>query len=475
MSSLKNKSLANGIAALVGGAASSQILAIVAAPILTRIYSPEDFGLLTVYVSLLALLGVISSLCYELAIPLPDSDIDAIHIVIVCMIIVVMMSLISGVLVYFFGGVLADYLKMEALEGVLWLIPMGVFFAGLFKVFNYWSVRTKEFSSIASTRIGQTITTLVIQISFFKFGGVMLLAGQVIGQLFGSVCLTFIATRKHAFSSWTWSGLGAVVSRYKYFPIYSSWSGLANTAGLQLPPLVFAVYFGPSIVGMYSLAHRILSIPTTLIGNATGQVLLSHGADAHNNNKLSRLVRCIHSDLATLGLPPTLIVLVSGEQLFQLVFGDEWGEAGKIAQILSPWLYLTFLTAPLASLFTIKEQQFKALIFQVFLLTARLIGILLGVYLGGFFTAVIFFSLFSTLSRAVLLVILISEYYSNIFSIIVPTLKALLWGGGIILPLIIIKVAGFESQAVWLLSLLTTIILLVLHLILIRKKLFKYD
>ncbi|XDZ69491.1 hypothetical protein AB8878_06195 [Alphaproteobacteria bacterium LSUCC0226] len=72
---LKN-TFVRGVSVLVGGTGNVQILSVLAAPIFTRLYTPEVFGVLAVYASLLALIGVISSLRCELAIPLPVDNVE---------------------------------------------------------------------------------------------------------------------------------------------------------------------------------------------------------------------------------------------------------------------------------------------------------------------------------------------------------------------------------------------------------------
>ncbi len=176
---LPKNAFARGFSVLVGGTAGAQLLTVLAAPLLTRLYSPEDFGLLAVYASLLALIGVVSSLRYELAIPLPEDDVEAANVAVLSLILVGISTLLSGALVWQLGPAIADALSVPALADYFWLLPAGVLLGGAYTVFNYWSVRTKRFSTIASTRIRQSLATLAIQLAVFKLGGLVLLLGRV--------------------------------------------------------------------------------------------------------------------------------------------------------------------------------------------------------------------------------------------------------------------------------------------------------
>jgi O-antigen/teichoic acid export membrane protein len=87
---LPQNAFARGVSVLVGGTAGAQLITVLAAPLLTRLYSPEDFGLVAVCASLLALIGVISSRRYELAIPLPDDDVEEANVAMLSLLLVAM-------------------------------------------------------------------------------------------------------------------------------------------------------------------------------------------------------------------------------------------------------------------------------------------------------------------------------------------------------------------------------------------------
>ncbi|RTL19217.1 MAG: lipopolysaccharide biosynthesis protein [Rhodocyclaceae bacterium] len=390
---LKPKSaFARGVGVLVGGTAAAQLLAVLAAPLLTRLYSPEDFGLLAVYASLLGLTAVIASLRYELAIPLPEHDAEAANVAVLSLLLVGVNTLLAGILTVFLREPISNALGVPQLAPYLWLLPLGVLAGGVYNVFNYWAVRTKRFSTIAGTRIAQSLTTLFIQLTAFKLGGIALLFGQVAGQSAGTVRLGRTALASGGFSAVSWVGIKQVARRYQRFPIYSTWEGLANTAGLQLPPLLFAMLFGTAAAGLYSLANRVLSLPLSLIGNAIGQVFFSRAAEARRNGQLGPLVAQLHAKLAHIGLPPAVLIMLVGADLFALVFGPEWRQAGEFAQWMAPWLYLVFVSSPLSTLFAIVEEQKQGLAFQIILLAARLLAISVGAWIGDLSIAVMLFT-----------------------------------------------------------------------------------
>ncbi|MBK5940059.1 oligosaccharide flippase family protein [Halochromatium roseum] len=400
---LPKNAFARGVSVLVGGTAGAQLLTVLAAPLLTRLYSPEDFGLLAVYASLLALIGVISSLRYELAIPLPEDDGEAANVAVLSLILVGISALLSGLLVWQLGPAIADMLGVPALAGYFWLLPVGVLLGGAYTVFNYWSVRTKRFSTIAGTRLRQALATVAIQLAAFKLGGIALLYAQVAGQSVGTTSLGRPALASAGFRQVSWRGIVKAAGRYRRFPIFTTWAGLFNTGGTQLPPVMIAAFFTAAGAGLYALAHRVLTLPLTLFGSALQSVFLSSAAEAYRNNQLAGKVRRLLNILTQIAVPPALILALTAPDLFALVFGEEWREAGVMAQWMTPWLVMQFCTGPLTIINAVAEKQHLGLIMQVQLFVVRVAMILLGAYYGDLLLTIVLFSVGSAVSYFVFL------------------------------------------------------------------------
>lgn len=404
---LPKNAFARGVSVLVGGTASAQLLLVLAAPLLTRLYSPEDFGLLAVYASLLALIGVISSMRYELAIPLPEDDGEAANIAVLCLILVVISTILTGVLVLLMGSAIAAALGVPTLAGYLWLLPVGVLLTGFYSVFNYWAVRTKRFTTIAGTKLRQAVATLAIQLAAFKLGGIALLLGQVAGQGVGTTTLGIPALKSAGFKQVSWAGVKKAAGRYKRFPIFGTSASFLNISGTQLPPVVFAALFGASAAGLYSIANRILTLPMSLVGQAISQVFLSHGSAKNREGALGRQVDKVLSILIQVAMPPLIFLVAFGPAIFEFVFGSEWRVAGEFARWMAPWLFIQFCMSPL-TVFIILERQDLSLLMQISLFTLRAFAVVLGYVANDLMTMLIYFSMASALGYAIFLGVKIS-------------------------------------------------------------------
>ena len=130
---------------LVGGTLTAQILLVAASPILTRLYSPSDFGLLGVYTSMLAITLLLSSLRFDIAIPLPEEDVEAANLVALSLIIVVLVSLIILVFILVFRNIIAQILGLPLLTGYLFLLPLGTLIGGAYNVLSAGLCEQKNF------------------------------------------------------------------------------------------------------------------------------------------------------------------------------------------------------------------------------------------------------------------------------------------------------------------------------------------
>lgn len=449
---------ARNVSLLVGGTVSAQVLTVLASPLLTRLYSPEDFGLLAVYAGILSLFTVIASLRYELAIPLPETNSEAAHIALLSLIIVCLMAMLSAVFVFFANDFLAKLVRTPHLANFLWLLPFGVFAIGAYQVFNYWSLRTKNFSIIAKTRIWQSISNLTVQIVGFKLGALSLLLGKTGSQAVGVLSLAKPALKLPEFKGWQWQQLKAVALRYRHFPLFSTWGGFLNTVSSQLPPLFFAILFSASAAGLYALAHRILAMPISLIGSAVGKVFFANAAEAHRKGEMAALFEETYAKLVSIIMPIMLVLVIDAPRLFLLVFGDRWEKAGELARWMAPWIAVVFITSPLSTLFEILEKQKQGMCFQFFMLIMRVVSIWIGYQYNSITLAIILFSFLSMLCWIGFLIWVTVKVNSKVNNLIAPLFKSVMLSFGCASPLIFAMFWPLKSVG-WHMSMALTVTL----------------
>lgn len=359
----KEKNFIYNVFILVGGTAIGQGITILASPFLTRFYSPEDFGLLATYISVLSVLVVIASLRYELAIPIAKNNNVASNLLVLSLFIVFIFSSIIGIMLIFYHDFLLKLLNAPSLEKYLWLLPISLLGAGIYKVLNYQAIRNEKFKHISKTKVtqsfSQVFSQLVIGIIFNNPIGLFI--GDAIGRVGGSGTLfkIVIHEEKENLKKCSLSGIKEAAIRFKQFPLVSSISSLFNTAGLQLPQLLIIAFFGAHVAGLFSLVQRVIGFPMTMVGQSVSQVYLS---------ELSRIVHTADKDikpmflktslrLLALGVFPIAILSFFGPSIFAVFFGETWREAGEYSKLLGLMFLLQFIVSPLSQTLNILEYQ----------------------------------------------------------------------------------------------------------------------
>ena len=133
---------------LMTGTTIAQAIPIAISPILTRIYTPEDFGVLALFVAITSIFGSIANGRYELAIMLPKKDENAINIFALGLIITFSMSFILLVLVVLFNEQITELLKNDEISVWLYFVPIAVLFIGLYNMLAYYNNRKKYYKVI---------------------------------------------------------------------------------------------------------------------------------------------------------------------------------------------------------------------------------------------------------------------------------------------------------------------------------------
>ncbi len=395
----QNSGFSGNVLKLVSGTTGAQLITLLTAPIISRLFLPEAFGTLSVFISIVSILSIIVCLRYEFAIMLPEDDGEAINVMALSLVIALFFSLAVGVLLLLARQWLVPLLNIPDLAPYLWLIPIALLIQGLFQSFNYWNSRKQHFGQLSIARIAASLTTSAIPITLGLTGKANT-AGLIASWVAGTAVLTTVLGLK------VWkqsivrlshelriSQIRTSLARYRKFPLVDAWGGFINNFSWQMPSLVLSVFFTQTIVGYYSQANRIVLLPMILIGNAISQVFFQRTAELRGNpEKLTATVQSIFRALVFLGLIPALVLTLVGRELFTIVLGANWSEAGIYAQILGPWIFFLFISSPLSTLFMVLERQELSLIVNVAILITRLAALFTGCLLHNILLTLVIWS-----------------------------------------------------------------------------------
>ena len=369
------------VLALMSGGAIAQMAVLGARPLLTRLYTPEAFGALSVFVALAAGAAALLTLRYEDAVVLPADDRDGWRVVRVSAAAVGVGVLPLAILLWS-GPPLAAWLRAPELAPALWLVPVA---AGLFALANTsqaWLTRRRLFRTLSAGNAVQSLSMVAVQIglALLAVGSLGLVWGSAVGAVVFAAVLGVraVATRP----SGARGGARALAHRYRRFAYYGLPSTALSQVSGRLPPLFLAASFGAATVGWFAVAASSVLVPLSLVGDAVGQVFAVRSAEAHRAGGLPELTARVLGQMAPVVLVPAAAAALVGPDLFAWVFGESWREAGVFAQRLAPWLALSALVPPLTRGFDATEAQRAELVAGACLALGVAAGLGVGAWTG---------------------------------------------------------------------------------------------
>ena len=360
-----------GMATLALGTGLAKIIGLLSIQVLTRIYSPEHFGIFSIFTAMLLILTPLMTLRYELAVPLPRRDGAAMTLMTVSAALLLLMTLLLGAVLLLAGPALLVVVSMEAVTPYLGLLVLALFLTGLYEVLQIWAVRRRAYAIIARTQLQQSIVGALAKI-VMGVAGLMplgLLAGHVAGAGAGMTAL-IRALRSDVRRFWrhvTLKRAWCMLRHYKSFPAYRLPAQLLQIFSSQSPLLMTAALYDAGTTGQLGLALMMLALPMNLLGYSTSKAYYAEIASLGRKRpaEIRAVTRSVVKRLLALSLLPALVLLSLGEEIFALAFGAQWAMAGQLAAILAIYLLFQFIHAPASHLLSLFERQRLLLLLNV--------------------------------------------------------------------------------------------------------------
>ncbi|WP_419773857.1 lipopolysaccharide biosynthesis protein [Halarcobacter sp.] len=333
---------------LLTGSFIGQLIPVLLSPIVTRIYSPEDFGIFALFFAVVMIIGNIINARYEHAIMLPKEEKEAINIFALGVLISFFISIILQLSIFLFYNDFVFYTNKD-ITYWLYLVPFSTFFIGFFNLLSQFNNRKKNYKDISTATVYKSIILVFSQISIglIKPGSFGLVFGEIFSRVFANYkLLKNIIEEKIFFSSISKKELFFVAKKYKEFPLYNLPSSLADIITSHLAFILFPKIFSLGISGSFLLAQKIIFLPSSLIAKSVSHVLFQKMTENINLNikNMPLLIGTIKKLFLIAG-PISFIIYFYSPYLFTFIFGEQWKSAGEIAQYLSLIFFITFLSS----------------------------------------------------------------------------------------------------------------------------------
>ena len=363
LNKLKPKSeFSKNVLTLMTGTTIAQAIPIAISPILTRIYTPEDFGVFSLYMSTAAIFSVLATGRYEAAIILPKTNKEASYIVILSLLISLVVSVFILIFIILFDEQIAILLDNKNILHWLYFIPVTVFLTGIYQSLNYWVNRKKYYKKLALSRVSQSLVTSGSSVGM-GFSGLSI-AGLIYSNILGQIASIIVLFKSlylndlKYLSFFNKNRILFVARKYSKFPKFDLLASLSNVSAQYLVNILFTTLFTTTVAGYYYLTQKMLSIPVTLIAASILDVFKEQASKDYKKFGNARKIYIqTFKKLLVLSFIPSIIVYFFSVDIFTYIFGEAWTVSGEYARVLVPMLFFRFISSPLSFMLYIGEKQ----------------------------------------------------------------------------------------------------------------------
>ena len=381
-SNIKNQ-LLSGVFYTALAKYSGIVISLVVAGILARLLSPDDFGIVAVATVIIAFFSLLTDMGVSPAIvqhkSLTKDELSNIFSFTVWTGI--------GISILFFAAswMIADYYESEILRTLCQLLSVNLFFASATIVPGALFYRNKEFKFIA-------IRSFVIQISAGAAVTAALcgagLYALIINPIVSSILIFVISYQRYPQRLHFTLGLTVLRKIFSY-SAYQFLFNVINYFSRNLDKLLIGKYMSMSDLGYYEKSYRLMMLPLQNITQVITPVMHPIFSDFQNDKaKLATSYERILRFLAFIGLPLSVLLFFTAEEVTLIIFGDQWLPSVPVFRLLSLSVGIQIILSSSGSIFQAAGDTRSLFVCGMFSSTLNVAGILLGIFYFGTLTAV---------------------------------------------------------------------------------------
>jgi teichuronic acid exporter len=383
---LLKSELLRSTSVLITGTVVAQLISILLQPLLRRLFSLEAYGTYSVYLSLVGIITVVSSLRYDDAIVLPGKDKESANVLTLSLIFNFFINLLLFIVLLIWGKAIIRLLNLPVKFSIsiLYLIPLGAFLFNTYQSFNYWLIRKKMYYSVSLNKLLRRGTEGISQIIFAlikNFKG--LIFSDIIGQI-ANIFTVIVQSVKYGFSYKLVSlnKLKYVSGKYSEFPKYNLIPAFMSTCSFLLPPIFITKFFSAEFTGYFDCSKLLLSIPLALVATSVSNVLLQRISERFQ--KKQSFLNELKPILFVVGIICIIeffVIILFGIGLFKIVFGPIYSISGEISKILVWSFTFNFFVSSFSCVF-ISLRKIKLYSIWQFFYFLAILSLIFFKYLG---------------------------------------------------------------------------------------------
>ena len=348
---------------LFTGNSIGQVIPFLLAPFITRLFSPSEIAVQENFLAMASLIAIVAGGRFDLAILLPKQDQKARQLFSLAFQITIVVALFSLISILFKEEI-AQFYKTPALDQFIWFLAPSIFLLSALSIFTQWILRLKNYKLITGTRILQSLVQNggYVVLGYLGWGIAGLFWAWVLGLLLPVIWMFLKSSLKLDQLKFPKQELKETIKEYKDFPMVNSLHAFTDILATQ-----FLLYwlitrnYGALALGLFAIMNRYLRAPLNLVGSAVGQLYYREAGNVHGNatDQLAIFYRSLRL-ISLFTVPALVLILVAGPSIFGLYLGDEWREAGALAQIMAPAILFNFLASVVSTTPLIHARQKRA-------------------------------------------------------------------------------------------------------------------
>lgn len=333
-------------------------------PIISRIYSPQNYGDLALFSLILSNVSILALFGFQDALMMIKNEFNYWALSKLIIGISALVGILFFLVTFFFGDFLISLISNKtSVDWWVYLIPFLIIFHGIGTVLNSYLVKEKKFRKNSGANVISRFVSrmIVVGLGFLKFYSIGLIIGDICLMIVMVVIKARDLTKKIYIQiiNINYHDIKKIYREFISYPKFILPGQYLNIVSNQLPIIYISSIFGTSTLGYYTFASSILNIPIQLIGNSLKPVFFQYSSDKNiKTRSLFKFTLKVFGLLLVLGAPVFIMLMTFGEVIFELIFGEQWTFSGEIASILSIYLVLSFLSHPISTLFfTMRKEK----------------------------------------------------------------------------------------------------------------------
>lgn len=344
---------------LSSSSALLMLLPLIVTPILSRLYSPADYGDWGVFSSVFYVINSFLFLSYENTIVKSGNEEEVPNLIGICVIVSSIVILLT-VLTFTIGKLIGVefFCSFPSVRLLVLLLSA----QAIHVIANNIANREKKYGlmSIANIVGGTSQAAFRVTLGVYPIVAYGLIVGNVIAQVVTTLFIVVCLLRSVQIE-WNYLSLKRLTNLAKVnkkFPLFDAPARFVELSLANIALIIMTFFWDKSEIGSYSMVTQFVLLPISIVGTSMGNVFYKELCESAGQPDVIALTTQRASKITfLLSFLPLLFFVVGGDYLLTFVLGQKWVAAGKIAICICVYSVPLILSEPLLPIFRSLDRQ----------------------------------------------------------------------------------------------------------------------